>query len=52
MAWALGNVPDDPRALSISAFSDSMAPQHCAKSLASQLTSPTTSERESGAFQG
>lgn len=48
---APGGVPDDPHALSTSAFSDSMPKQDCSKSMASQLTSTAAFLRESKAFQ-
>lgn len=48
---APGDMPDDPRALSTSAFSSSMPKQDSSKSLASQLTSMVVFLRESKAFQ-
>lgn len=48
---APGDMPDDPLALSTSAFSSSMPKQDSSKSLASQLTSMVVFLRESKAFQ-
>lgn len=47
----LGNALDDPRALSTSAFSNSMHRDDCRKSLAPQLTSMAVFLRESKAFR-